>query len=710
MSHEIQEGPDAGTLRILRRYMNSLAGFAGLLTTDGRVIDCNDYTAEFAGLTRDQIVGMPLWYAPWWGHSASTRRRVKQAIQRAARGSRISFEVDALSVDGHTIVVDFSLLPYLDDEGRVLYLVPHGGDVTERHVQEQELHKTYTLLRQHIDNSPMGVIEWGRDLKVVGWSGRAQDIFGWTAEEAVGRTVQELELATEEMEAAARHAIAPLLSGDGQSVIVSSQNRTKDGRQIYCRWHNTTLPSAEGPNATFLLSLVEDITQQHEAEQALARNRDDLERRVRARTYELRRSETRFQLAIEGSGEGIWSIEFGVVPPELYLAPRLYEMFQQDPEEITPDVDWVVSRIHPDERRAFMEIFSDHIMHRRPCVLAFRFEIREGVWRWFRIRGQATWSAQGRPIRMAGSVADIQAERDAAKALEETQARLIEASRSAGKSEVAAQVLHNVGNVLNSVNVSATVAMEKVQGLKVDGLLRAAQMLNEEVHADTGKLPQLLTYLNKLGDRLALDQSDLIEELRRLAKDVDHIKHVVGMQRAYARVGGVMVPTHLADLLEDALQINHTSMRRHNVTLCVEADELPEVLIERDKVLQILINLIRNAVQAMREVGDDRRLTVRLRRLEDQRCVYEVQDTGVGISAENITRIFAYGFTTKADGTGFGLHASALDAQSMEGTLTAHSQGPGHGATFRLELPLRPVDQSRAPAPALTRQITKAPI
>ncbi|MFN3199724.1 MAG: PAS domain-containing protein [Bradymonadia bacterium] len=705
------EIPDASTLQILRRYMNALAGFAGLLTPDGRVIECNDYTVRFTDIPKATITGAPLWHAPWWSHSKAIRKRIRYAVQRAAQGERVGFEVDIRSPEGDTLIVDFSVLPYFDEAGNVICLVPHGNDVTERHRQGTELHSTYTLLRQHMDNSPIGVIEWDRELRVVRWSGRAQAIFGWQTSEALGRTPADLGLVHPEDEARVWGELQGLMEGTEQSRVVENRNYTRDGAVIHCRWHNSTLMADRGPGTTFLLSLVEDCTHQREAEVALARSRDELEQRVRARTYELRRSQARFQLAIEGSGEGIWSLEFGMVPPELYLAPRIYDMFDLDPSQVTPDVDWILGHMHPEDRKPFMKVFNSHMFHRTPCAYEFRFQMPDDSWRWFRIRGQATWSEKGHPVRMAGSVADIQAERDAAKALEETQARLIEASRSAGKSEVAAQVLHNVGNVLNSVNVSATVAIEKVQKLKVEGIAKAAQMLNGQLGDVGGKGPQLIEYLSKIGERLTQDQATLIEELQRLSKDVDHIKHVVGMQRAYARVGGVMVAANLAELLEDALQINRSSMERHGVKLDLNVTHIPEILVERDKVLQILINLVRNAIQAMREVEGEHLLTISLERVGDDRCAFEIKDSGVGISEENLTRIFAYGFTTKSDGTGFGLHASALDAQSMEGTLTAHSDGPGHGAMFRLELPIRlPTNHQRAEmTPALHRQITQAP-
>jgi signal transduction histidine kinase len=105
-------------------------------------------------------------------------------------------------------------------------------------------------------------------------------------------------------------------------------------------------------------------------------------------------------------------------------------------------------------------------------------------------------------------------------------------------------------------------------------------------------------------------------------------------------------------------------------------------------VLQILVNLISNATRAMEAVTDrPRRLTLRLQASGASLRVC-VRDDGEGISPENLTRIFAHGFTTRKTGHGFGLHSCALAARQMGGILTAQSEGPGKGATFTLEFPV----------------------
>ena len=144
----------------------------------------------------------------------------------------------------------------------------------------------------------------------------------------------------------------------------------------------------------------------------------------------------------------------------------------------------------------------------------------------------------------------------------------------------------------------------------------------------------------------------------------------------------------LGPLLDDALAIGQASFERHGIEVVRDiAGDLPPLVTDRHKVLQILVNLVNNARQAVKE-APMRRLVVRAA-ATSQRVAISVIDTGVGIAPEHVDRVFQHGFTTKPDGHGFGLHASANAARQLGGALSASSAGLGAGATFRLELPLQ---------------------
>jgi C4-dicarboxylate-specific signal transduction histidine kinase len=156
---------------------------------------------------------------------------------------------------------------------------------------------------------------------------------------------------------------------------------------------------------------------------------------------------------------------------------------------------------------------------------------------------------------------------------------------------------------------------------------------------------------------------------------------------------GVVEALDPVTMMEDALRMNTDSLLRHDVQVTRAFQSVPAIFGEKAKVLQILVNLICNAKNACNEsVIPPKIMTLRIEPATvPGRVQLVVQDNGVGIAAENLTRIFAHGFTTRADGHGFGLHSAANAAREMKGRLAVHSDGPGKGATFTLELPVAPL-------------------
>ncbi|PQO99649.1 histidine kinase [Pseudomonas frederiksbergensis] len=280
----------------------------------------------------------------------------------------------------------------------------------------------------------------------------------------------------------------------------------------------------------------------------------------------------------------------------------------------------------------------------------------------------------------------------------EAERELVDAARMAGMAEIATNVLHNVGNVLNSVNVSADLISRKLSTSKTLGLGKAVKMMNEHAqdlgqfmtHDEKGKLLPL--YFNQLVDSIAIEQSSIVDELAQLTKSIDHIKDIVATQQAYAGAARLVEPLNVVDLFEDALRMNSGALNRHHVTVTKDYQATPTIIGDKHRLLLILINLISNAKYALSKVSDhERRMTLGVRIIDNKTLCFSVKDEGEGIAAENMTRIFNHGFTTRKEGHGFGLHSCALAAVEMNGHLRVHSDGPGRGALFTLEIPLETV-------------------
>ena len=304
-------------------------------------------------------------------------------------------------------------------------------------------------------------------------------------------------------------------------------------------------------------------------------------------------------------------------------------------------------------------------------------------------------NSEGRIIGSQGVHFDITLRKRAEAKLNEVHRQLLEASRQAGMAEVATSVLHNVGNVLNSVNVSSSLIADKIRNSKVSSLTKVVTLMKEHegdlaaFFTTNPKGKQVPGYLTGLAAHLIEEQAEILREAGTLLSSVMHIKEIVAMQQNYARTSGLLESLPVVDLVEDALRMNADAIQRHHIKLVREFAETPPILVQKHKVLQILVNLIRNAKHACDDAGRlDKQITLRVTSAGG-RIKISVIDNGVGIPVENLTQIFGHGFTTRKEGHGFGLHSSALAAKEMGGSLAAFSDGSGQGATFTLELPMQ---------------------
>jgi ligand-binding sensor domain-containing protein/signal transduction histidine kinase len=314
----------------------------------------------------------------------------------------------------------------------------------------------------------------------------------------------------------------------------------------------------------------------------------------------------------------------------------------------------------------------------------------------------------GRLKRLADALSEQVADRTrdlvlANQQMRQAQDTLVTTARQAGMAEIANNVLHNVGNVLNSVNVSAALIGGKLRDSKSAGLTKAVNLINEHA-ADLGTFitldergKTLPGYLNKLSLALAQEKQGIAEELESLTKSVDHIKEIVATQQSYSGVTSVIEPVQVKDLLEDALRMNIGSIAHHQISIVKEFADVPSVLLDRHLMLQILINLIGNAKHAI-NAGCQKPSQIKLKldiaaSIDKPRLRIRVEDNGEGIAPENLTRLFAHGFTTRKNGHGFGLHSCALAVKEMKGSITAFSDGLGLGAAFVLELPINRVPE-----------------
>ena len=336
-------------------------------------------------------------------------------------------------------------------------------------------------------------------------------------------------------------------------------------------------------------------------------------------------------------------------------------------------------------------------------LVEYRVSRADGELRWVQDRGQVVADDSGNPPCIDGAILDVTDRKRAESERERMHRELEDASRKAGMAEVASGVLHNVGNVLNSLNVSTTLVTERLQKSKIANLGKAAQMMAE--HKDD--LPAFLTtdekgrrlpaYLLDLAGFLAQEHAAVFDEIKAASENVEHIKSIIITQQTYAKNSTFLSPIRPAELFKDAMRMNTDTYARQGLEVQWELDDLPELPLDKHKIIQILVNLLGNARNAI-ATSSVKRVTLKARQIESPEGVlirFAVVDTGIGISPENLARLFTHGFTTRTEGHGFGLHSAANAAREMGGSLYASSEGPGQGATFTLDVPIRAADESR---------------
>jgi PAS domain S-box-containing protein len=425
----------------------------------------------------------------------------------------------------------------------------------------------------------------------------------------------------------------------------------------------------------------------------------EIQLRAKAREQEaaltaLRESERRFRQMAENISQVFW-MATPCGNTLIYISPGYEQIWGRTCASAYSNPGSRIDALVPEDRPAVIaaiekcaagEIFD----------IEYRIMLPDGTQRWICDHGFPVRDETGKILRVCGIAGDITARKRAEEKLNQAHRDLLDASRLAGMAEVATSVLHNVGNVLNSVNTSIIVSIEKVAQLKADSLGHISELLNKNAenlpaffaeHPQGARLPK---FLGQLARHFSSEQKAVLSELESLHGNLEHINEIVAMQQSYAGAGGVVEKLPLSDIIEDALRINAAAFDRHGTQVVREFDpNLPAMTIDRNKLLLILVNLVRNAKHACDEgARTDKLIVVRTHLVGSQYARIAVSDNGVGIPAENLMRIFAHGFTTRKHGHGFGLHSSALAASEMGGSLRVHSDGLGKGATFTIELPL----------------------
>ncbi len=409
----------------------------------------------------------------------------------------------------------------------------------------------------------------------------------------------------------------------------------------------------------------------------------------------LRDSEEKFRQFAENIDDVFWmtSVDMHTIH---YVSPAFEQVWGLPAKALYADPNAWISAIVPEDREQVFTTFQK-LADEASVNIEYRLRRPDGSIRWIHDRGFQIRDAGGKIYRTAGIAVDITERKRIAETVADLNKQLVVAARQSGMAEVASSVLHNAGNVLNSINVSATLVTEKVKDSKLAGLVKVAALLKEQegrlntflVEDPRGrKLPE---YFNMLASYWQQEQAAVILELTNLNNNIQHVKDIISMQQSLTGVSGIEEPVKISHVLQNAMNIVEASYKHNHIAVSCDIHDIPPSLIEKSRLIQILVNLLQNSNDALSKLpANNRAVSIKARLIDDHYAI-EVSDNGVGMRPEDLTRIFSYGFTTKSTGHGIGLHTSALSAQDMGGALTATSEGPGKGATFLLTIPFKAI-------------------
>lgn len=603
----------------------------------------------------------------------------KAMADSLARGEdHVSFRYRLVLPDGSIRHVQAFARTYSDPTGKPVRSLGVSWDVTaeveaaERAARDAAIQRQL-LERLSVATQAAGLQSWEFDFR----EGRVT----WL------NTGDPAEDSAEVIKAAGEAMLAQLLPEDRQALLALTEETTRRGDPMISTHFRRR--DADGSMRDIQMYQRFFYDENGQVVRSLGANLDITE--SYRRQAELEALSIRFSIATRAAHAGVWEWRDG--DDQVWWNEMMYTIYGCSPETFRPHFSEIVRMIHPDDLLHAQEAWRDALADSRPLHVKFRVRCHDGRIVHVEQIAVLVTDVHTSTRRLVGITLDI-SDRVAAEERERIlQRKLREASHQSGMAEVATGVLHNVGNVLNSLGIATATAQMRLKTSAINRVQRVSEMLQNH----HGALGEFLTndprgqrvpeYLEALGAQLNRENADLITELTAIGGHVQYLAEIVQAQQTFARVGSAEESFHVRELAETALTLKGRELR--GVEIRREIPEMREVLSDPYKLLQIIVNFIGNACDAMSANPEERprRMTMRAQ-IVDRELEIAVEDTGVGIAPELLPRIWEFGFTTKAHGHGFGLHSSAIAAQQLGGTIAAESAGINQGACFCVRIPL----------------------
>jgi signal transduction histidine kinase len=423
-----------------------------------------------------------------------------------------------------------------------------------------------------------------------------------------------------------------------------------------------------------------------------------IERSMELSSHEIMELNANLETAQHIAGLGYWT--FNTETSELFWSKELRNIMHISSSDPNPNYLQFMEMVHPNDRIMIKHAVEQAITLGTKYTLELRLKTKDGSDVWHYAMGAPAHGGKAPYKHLAGKAMDNTKRKNSELEIDKINQQLLVSAREVGMADVSSSILHNIGNVLNSINVSSSLIEESYKNSNVPDLFNALGILkdhkahiNDYLHDDEkGKLfPE---FLIAIADPLQQEHSLRIREMSNICAGVQNIRQIIDAQQSLSMISGIWEKILLQDVMELTLKMFGEQFSERGILVNEAYEDITSVYTDRSKLTQILFNLLQNAKDALiydTATNQDKKINISIKKSISNQNVVEitVSDNGIGISKENLNKIFTYGFTTKESGHGIGLHSCALCANELGGKMKVLSEGNGRGAAFILELPVK---------------------